>query len=156
MPHADELRILHWNIHSWRDEDGESNAEAVVGLIVEHTPHAVSLVEVDESWGMPSVLAEVAAKCGYSWVFGPSFEFGADATAGGTASTRPAPGPKIAPSERARTPRRGGRVRGVVDRVTFSVPSSRARPSRPGPPDPGGHTAPDADAADAAPTVLRL
>ena len=83
MPHADELRILHWNIHSWRDADGEPNAEAVADLILEHTPHAVSLVEVDESWGMPSVLAEVAAKCGYSWVFGPSFEFGADATAGG-------------------------------------------------------------------------
>jgi len=83
MPHADELRILHWNIHSWRDAGGEPNAEAVAGLILEHTPHAVSLVEVDESWGMPSVLAEVAGKCGYWWVFGPSFEFGADATAGG-------------------------------------------------------------------------
>jgi endonuclease/exonuclease/phosphatase family metal-dependent hydrolase len=31
----------------------------------------------------PSILAEVAAKCRYSWAFGPSFEFGTDATAGG-------------------------------------------------------------------------
>ena len=79
----DELRVLHWNIHSWRDTDGEPNPEAVVNLIRENMPHAVSLVEVDESWGMPSILAEVAARCGYSWAFGPSFEFGTDATAGG-------------------------------------------------------------------------
>ena len=79
----DELRVLHWNIHSWRDTDGEPNAEAVVNVIRENMPHAVSLVEVDESWGMPSILAEVAARCGYSWAFGPSFEFGTDATAGG-------------------------------------------------------------------------
>lgn len=79
----DELRVLHWNIHSWRDTDGEPNPEAVVNLIRENRPHAVSLVEVDESWGMPSILAGVAAACGYSWTFGPSFEFGTDATAGG-------------------------------------------------------------------------
>jgi endonuclease/exonuclease/phosphatase family metal-dependent hydrolase len=79
----DELRILHWNIHSWRDTGGEPNPEAVVNVIRENMPDAVSLVEVDESWGMPSILAEVAAECGYSWAFGPSFEFGTDATAGG-------------------------------------------------------------------------
>jgi endonuclease/exonuclease/phosphatase family metal-dependent hydrolase len=79
----DELRILHWNIHSWRDTDGGPNPDAIVSVIHENMPHAVSLVEVDESWGMPSILAEVAAKCEYSWVFGPSFEFGTDATAGG-------------------------------------------------------------------------
>jgi endonuclease/exonuclease/phosphatase family metal-dependent hydrolase len=78
-----ELRVLHWNIHSWRDTDGEPNAEAVVNLIRENMPHAVSLVEVNEPWGMPSILAEVAAKCGYSWTFCPSFEFGKDSTAGG-------------------------------------------------------------------------
>jgi endonuclease/exonuclease/phosphatase family metal-dependent hydrolase len=78
-----ELRVLHWNIHSWRDTDGEPNPEAVVDLIRENMPDAVSLVEVDESWGTPSVPAEVAAECGYSWIFGPSFEFGTDVTAGG-------------------------------------------------------------------------
>lgn len=79
----DELRILHWNIHSWRDMAGAPNTMAVAGLIRETVPHVVSLVEVDEPWGLPSVLAEVAATCGYFWIFGPSFEFGADASAGG-------------------------------------------------------------------------
>ena len=78
-----QLRVLQWNIHSWRSADGEPNSEAVVSVIRATMPHAVCLAEVDESWGMPSVLAEVAAKCGYSWVFGPSFEFGADTAAGG-------------------------------------------------------------------------
>jgi endonuclease/exonuclease/phosphatase family metal-dependent hydrolase len=78
-----ELRVLHWNIHSWRDTDGEPNPAAVVDVIREHMPDAFSLVEVDESWGMPSVLADVAAECGYAWIFGPSFESGTDATAGG-------------------------------------------------------------------------
>jgi len=78
-----ELRVLHWNVHSWQDADGEPNDEAVVNVIRENMPHAVSLVEVNEPWGMPSILAEVAAGCGYSWVFGPSFEFGPDTAAGG-------------------------------------------------------------------------
>jgi endonuclease/exonuclease/phosphatase family metal-dependent hydrolase len=79
----EDLLILHWNIHSWRDADGEPNSSAIADLISENMPHAVSLVEVDESWGMPSILAEVAAICGYSWVFGPSLEYGTDGTAGG-------------------------------------------------------------------------
>ena len=73
----DELRILHWNIHSWRDMAGAPNTKAVTSLIRDPS-HVVSLAEVDEPWGLPSVLAEVAATCGYSWIFGPSFEFGAD------------------------------------------------------------------------------
>jgi endonuclease/exonuclease/phosphatase family metal-dependent hydrolase len=82
-PPAGELRVLHWNIHSRLDMDGEPNPDAVVTVIRENMPDAVSLVEVHEPWGMPSVLADVAAACGYSWVFGPSFEFGADTAAGG-------------------------------------------------------------------------
>jgi hypothetical protein len=50
-----ELRVLHWNIHSWRDTGGEPNSEGIVDLIREIRPDAVSLVEVDESWGMPSI-----------------------------------------------------------------------------------------------------
>ena len=29
---ADELRMLHWNIHSWSDDAGASNLESVVNL----------------------------------------------------------------------------------------------------------------------------
>ena len=35
-------RILHWNIHSWRGQDGTSNVGAVAGLIRETAPHLVS------------------------------------------------------------------------------------------------------------------
>lgn len=80
---SDELRLLHWNIHSWRDDTGASNLEAVVDLVRRTDPHVVSLVEVDESWGQPSALDEVASRCGYASVFVPAFEFGKDAPAGG-------------------------------------------------------------------------
>jgi endonuclease/exonuclease/phosphatase family metal-dependent hydrolase len=72
------LRILHWNIHSWRDAAGEPNAEAVIALIRDTKPHVVSLTEVIEPWGAPSTLAGISDKCGYSWIFVPSIEFGAD------------------------------------------------------------------------------
>src|ERR1700742_4494638 len=80
---ADELRLLHWNIHSWRDDTGASNLEAVVNLVRRTDPHVVSLVEVDESWGQPSELAEVAERCGYASIFVPAFEFGQSEPAGG-------------------------------------------------------------------------
>ena len=81
---VDELRLVHWNIHSWRDRSGDqSNVDAVADLLRETNPHAVSLVEVDESWGAPSQLAEVAARVGYSWIFTPAFEYGGEAPQGG-------------------------------------------------------------------------
>jgi endonuclease/exonuclease/phosphatase family metal-dependent hydrolase len=42
----DQLRVLHWNIHSWRDASGASNLEAIADLVSEINPHVVSLVEV--------------------------------------------------------------------------------------------------------------
>lgn len=80
---SDELRLLHWNVHSWRDDAGASNLEAVVNLVRRTDPHVVSLVEVDESWGQPSELDEVANRCGYASIFVPAFEFGKDSPAGG-------------------------------------------------------------------------
>ncbi|HEU0087354.1 MAG TPA: endonuclease/exonuclease/phosphatase family protein [Pseudonocardiaceae bacterium] len=77
------LRILHWNIHSWRDDAGTSNLESVVNLVRTTDPHVVSLVEVDESWGHPAELDEVANRCGYSSIFVPTFEFGRESPAGG-------------------------------------------------------------------------
>ena len=80
---ADELRLLHWNIHSWRDDVGASNLEAVVNLVRRTDPHVVSLVEVDESWGHASALDEVASRCGYASIFVPTFELGQNEPAGG-------------------------------------------------------------------------
>jgi endonuclease/exonuclease/phosphatase family metal-dependent hydrolase len=80
---VDQLRVLHWNIHSWRDADGGSNLEAVSDLIRHTTPHVVSLTEVDERWGAAARLQELAARNGYLWLFTPSFVFGGDAPAGG-------------------------------------------------------------------------
>ena len=78
-----QLRILHWNIHSWHGPDGTSNVGAVAGLIRETAPHLVSLAEVDEPWGSPCALREVADSCGYSWLFVPAFEFGQEQPDGG-------------------------------------------------------------------------
>ncbi|MGH4008872.1 MAG: endonuclease/exonuclease/phosphatase family protein [Pseudonocardiaceae bacterium] len=77
------LRILHWNIHSWRDTSETSNLEVIIDLVSEADPHIVSLVEVDEPWGMPDSLNELASRTGYSWIFAPSFEFGHHTPAGG-------------------------------------------------------------------------
>jgi len=78
-----ELRILHWNVHSWRDAVGVPNPSAVADLIGETTPHVVSLVEVNEPLGAPETLAGLAGKCGYSWIFVPSIEVGADSAVRG-------------------------------------------------------------------------
>lgn len=77
------LRILHWNIHGWRDSDDQPNAQVITELIRTIRPDVVSLVEVDELWGLPPVLGSVAQECGYSWAFGPSFEYGDDNSGGG-------------------------------------------------------------------------
>jgi endonuclease/exonuclease/phosphatase family metal-dependent hydrolase len=86
MPHsdrADELRVLHWNIHSWQDDAGGPNVDAVADLIQESDAHVVSLVEVDETWNRPSTLDQVAARTGHASVFVPTFEFGDDGPLGG-------------------------------------------------------------------------
>lgn len=80
-PH--QLRLLHWNIHSWRDADDDSNLKAVTDVIRRTAPHVVSLTEVDERWGTAACLRELADQNGCSWLFAPSFEFGGDRPAGG-------------------------------------------------------------------------
>ena len=52
-----QLRMLHWNIHSWRDASGAPNRAAVAAVIRRTAPDVVSLVEVQESWGIPGRLA---------------------------------------------------------------------------------------------------
>ena len=79
MSSPDELSILHWNVHSWRDEAGQPNHEAVLGLIGQISPDLVSLVEVNEPWGSPAALRDLARAGGYSWIFFPAMEFGRDA-----------------------------------------------------------------------------
>lgn len=81
-PGDDRLRILHWNIHSWRDTSGGSNLAAIAALIGRAEPHVVSLTEVAEPWGMAASVAELAGDR-YSWLFVPTFEFGRTAPAGG-------------------------------------------------------------------------
>lgn len=78
------LRMLHWNIHSWRDDAGAPSHETVAGLIRDTAPHVVSLVEVNEPWGAPSLLGGLAQALGYNWVFVPGFTFGGDPPAGGS------------------------------------------------------------------------
>ena len=79
----DQLRMLHWNIHSWRDPSGVANLNTIADLVRETDPHVVSFVEIDEPWGMPDRLRELAIQIGYTWIFAPSFEFGDQSPTGG-------------------------------------------------------------------------
>src|ERR1019366_7528586 len=56
-----DVRVLHWNIHSWRDESGAPSTGAVTELISRTSPHAVSLVEVDETWNASMRLSPTTA-----------------------------------------------------------------------------------------------
>jgi endonuclease/exonuclease/phosphatase family metal-dependent hydrolase len=78
-----ELRVLHWNIHSWRDDRDRPNLERVAAVLEATDPAVVALVEVDEAWNSPSKLDELAARCGYASVFSPALEFGRGEPAGG-------------------------------------------------------------------------
>jgi endonuclease/exonuclease/phosphatase family metal-dependent hydrolase len=69
------VKLLHWNIHMWRDSAGRDNRQAVRDLIADESPDVASLVEVDEPWGQPSVLAGLAEDLGYRWVFVPALEY---------------------------------------------------------------------------------
>ena len=62
---------------------GAANLATIADLVSETDPHVVSLVEVDEPWGMSDSLRELAERVGYSWIFTPSFEFGHQKPAGG-------------------------------------------------------------------------
>lgn len=80
---TDHLRVLHWNVHSWRDPQGGTNTSAVAELITETNPDVVSLVEVNETWGSPGHLRGAAERGGYSWLFVPTLELGNDHPRGG-------------------------------------------------------------------------
>jgi endonuclease/exonuclease/phosphatase family metal-dependent hydrolase len=75
----DELLMLHWNVHSWRDASGRPNLDAVIGLVRELGPDVVSLVEVNEPWAAPVSVPQLAREGGFSWVFVPALELGGDA-----------------------------------------------------------------------------
>ena len=70
--------MLHWNIHSWRDDRGAPNQAAVEGLIRDTRPDAVSLTEVSAPWGKAGPLSEISERLGYRWVFVPALEFRGD------------------------------------------------------------------------------
>jgi endonuclease/exonuclease/phosphatase family metal-dependent hydrolase len=77
------LSMLHWNIHSWRDDRGAPNQDAVAGLIRDLRPDAVSLTEVSTPWGRLGPLGVIARQLGYQPVFVPALEFrGEPATEG--------------------------------------------------------------------------
>lgn len=73
-----ELRLLHWNVHSWRDPAGQPNLESIAGLVADADADVVSLVEVSEPWAAPAALPELARRGGYTWIFFPSVEIGGD------------------------------------------------------------------------------
>ena len=77
------LRFLHWNVHSWRDDAGRANLDAVVGLVAKTQPDVVSLVEVSEPWAAPAALPALARGGGYAWIFVPAVELGTNAPARG-------------------------------------------------------------------------
>ncbi|MGH1492079.1 MAG: endonuclease/exonuclease/phosphatase family protein [Acidimicrobiales bacterium] len=69
------MKMLHYNIHGWRDANGVDNVDRVTDLIKNHDPDVVSLVEVDEPWGRPSSLQQLADRLGHHWAFVPAFEY---------------------------------------------------------------------------------
>jgi endonuclease/exonuclease/phosphatase family metal-dependent hydrolase len=73
------LRILHWNVHSWKDDAGQPSFAAIAGFIAGQDPDVVSLVEVSEPWAAPGRLPELARRTGSAWVFFPAVELGGDA-----------------------------------------------------------------------------
>jgi endonuclease/exonuclease/phosphatase family metal-dependent hydrolase len=73
-----ELRLLHWNVHSWRDRGGQPNLESVARLIADQDADVISLVEVSEPWAAPTALPELARQGGYTWIFFPAVEMGGD------------------------------------------------------------------------------
>lgn len=83
------MKLLHWNIHMWRDAEGNDNQDAVAELISGIAPDVVSLVEVDEPWGRPDRVQSLAAELGYQWIFVPAFEYGGRGGFGNALLVRP-------------------------------------------------------------------
>jgi endonuclease/exonuclease/phosphatase family metal-dependent hydrolase len=83
------VKLLHWNVHMWRDADGHDNTQAVAELIDHVAPDVVSLVEVDEPWGRADGLSSLATELGYSWVFVPAFEYRQEGGFGNALLVRP-------------------------------------------------------------------
>jgi endonuclease/exonuclease/phosphatase family metal-dependent hydrolase len=73
-----DLSVLHWNIHCWKDADDSPNLDSVTEFVGDVRPQVVSLVEVDESWGAPLILGQMAERLGYSWLFVPAFDYWPD------------------------------------------------------------------------------
>jgi endonuclease/exonuclease/phosphatase family metal-dependent hydrolase len=71
-----ELRILHWNVHSWRDAGGQPSFGDLAAFIAGQEPDVVSLVEVSEPWAAPDRLPDLARRTGSAWVFSPAVELG--------------------------------------------------------------------------------
>jgi endonuclease/exonuclease/phosphatase family metal-dependent hydrolase len=69
------MKLLHYNIHGWRDANGVDNVDRVADFIKRQEPDVVSLVEVDEPWGRPGSLQQVAERLDYHWAFIPAFEY---------------------------------------------------------------------------------
>jgi endonuclease/exonuclease/phosphatase family metal-dependent hydrolase len=72
---GERLEMLHWNIHSWRDDRKRPNHQAVEDLIRRTGPDVVSLTEVSTPWGDSRPLSEIAERVGYRWVFVPALEY---------------------------------------------------------------------------------
>src|ERR1700761_2215979 len=70
--------MLHWNIHSWRDDRKEPNQAAVEALIRKLRPDVVSLTEVSTPWGDGGPLSDMAGRLGYRGVFVPALEYRGD------------------------------------------------------------------------------
>ncbi len=70
--------MLHWNIHSWRDDRKQPNHQAVAELIRRTGPDVVSLTEVSDAWGQAGPLSEIGPRLGYRWLFVPTLEFRGD------------------------------------------------------------------------------
>jgi len=73
------LRILHWNVHSWKDDGGQPSFREIAAFIGGQDPDVVSLVEVSEPWAAPGRLPELARRTGSAWVFSPAVELGGEA-----------------------------------------------------------------------------
>jgi endonuclease/exonuclease/phosphatase family metal-dependent hydrolase len=70
------VAVLHWNVHSWRDEDGSPAFATIAGVIADQDPDVISLTEVNEPWAAPGRLADLAQRGGWAWIFAPAVELG--------------------------------------------------------------------------------
>ncbi|WP_420843601.1 endonuclease/exonuclease/phosphatase family protein [Jiangella muralis] len=132
-----DIRILHWNIHSWRDDDGAPNVDAVASLLAATAPDVVSLVEVEEAWGSASVLASLADRFGYAWVFPPTVHHGdSDRPRGGGGAVGrarpPADADRRSPPTRRPPPPNRSTTSSTAPAPTTCRSSPRSRCDRPG------------------------